>query len=201
MATFDFKTATPDSSFAGTELIMGADSQAAATPSIYTFAGILTYLRSVSQLGIVAASGAAVADPGNTTAETTMATITIPANSMGVNGSLRIMTTWSTTNNANAKTVRFRLGGASGTQFATVNIASALSADVSRMIQNRNSASSQVGNISATSVGAFGVTSGNAVVTATVDTTAAVDLIISIQKGTGTDSTVLERYTVEVLRA
>lgn len=44
MANFDFKAATPVSSFAGTEFLFGAASQAAATPSIYTFSGILTYL-------------------------------------------------------------------------------------------------------------------------------------------------------------
>ena len=45
MATFDFKAATPAVSFAGTEFLFGAASQAASTPTIYPYSTILTYLQ------------------------------------------------------------------------------------------------------------------------------------------------------------
>ena len=52
-------------------------------------------------------------DAGNTS-ENILATCTIPAGAMGLNGGLKIFSSWSCTNNANVKTMRVRLGGISG---------------------------------------------------------------------------------------
>lgn len=52
MANFDFKTATPDTSLTGSELWFGADSQSAATPTIYTLGGLKTYLLGGGSLAI-----------------------------------------------------------------------------------------------------------------------------------------------------
>jgi hypothetical protein len=51
------------------------------------------------------------------TVETALMTVHIPKGTMGASGRLRITTLWSMTNSANAKTVRVRFGGMSGTVF------------------------------------------------------------------------------------
>lgn len=43
--------------------------------------------------------------------ETTLATVSVPANSMGPNGSVIVTAVWSYTNSANVKTMRGRFGG------------------------------------------------------------------------------------------
>jgi len=145
----------------------------------------------------VLASSAVKVDKTGDTNETALATITIPAGSMGANGILRVTTLWTHTNNANTKTWRIRLGGISGTQFATIaRTTSATDGDM-RIIQNRNSQSSQVAFPSTQGVGFGSSTSG--VASGSIDTSAAQDLVLSAQLGVGTDTMSLERYIVEIL--
>lgn len=141
------------------------------------------------------ANSAVAVSGSNDTNENTLATVTVPAGAMGANGALRIWTLWTFTNNANAKTPRIRLGGASGTIWFAANAASAATGQFITIIRNRNAANSQVGF--QTGGTNWGV-SATACQTGTTDTASAQDLVITVQKGTGTDTMTLEAYTVEL---
>jgi hypothetical protein len=148
---------------------------------------------------VLAISGAALAaNTGNTT-ENTQLTISVPANSMGPNGFLRIITHWSYTANTNSKTVRVKFGG---TTFSSIVHAAgtATTSQFLTLIQNRNATNSQVGAGSTTT--GIQTSAVPAIVTASIDTTAAVDLVFTAQCVTsGTDSITLDRYIVEVCYA
>jgi hypothetical protein len=145
---------------------------------------------------VIANSGVAAAHTGNTT-ETALRTVTIPANSIGPNGILKVTALYSFTINANNKTPRIRLGGMSGSGLYSLAIASQGAVAILREVQNRNSASSQVfvpfGTT--TSYGVIGAAAG----TATQDTTTDLDLVFTGQLANSGDTITLESYTVEVL--
>ncbi len=147
---------------------------------------------------VLAQSSVAVSCPADTT-EDVLATITVPANSMGPNGRIRVTTIWTTTNSANNKTCRTRFGGASGTQYQTsVITTSAVLVDI-RELGNRNAANSQVGSTVFTT-GGLG-TSGTGVTTSAVDTTADTTVVITGQKATAGEVLILESYCVELFSA
>lgn len=141
---------------------------------------------------VLAQSGAAVSHTGNTN-ETTLATVVIPANSMGPNGAVRLTTLWTATNNANGKSVITRFGG----QIVASNApASFATYREQRQIINRNATNSQ-----ATYFGSFSGfgTSGAALNTQTIDTTQNVNLVIATQLTNAADTITLEAYTVEII--
>lgn len=144
---------------------------------------------------ILAQSGVASSVTG-TTSETTLATITVPANAMGANGAVRIWCAWSWTNNGNSKTPRIRFGGTGGTVFTSNTLTTSQSVQDVKIIQNRNATNSQVGTTN--TIGGFS-NSSVATVTAAIDTTAAVDIVISGQLANSADTLTLERYLVELL--
>lgn len=145
----------------------------------------------------LARSSVAVPLTGTTT-ETVLATVTIPAGLLGMNGGLIVYSTWTTTNSANTKTPRVRFGGAAGTIYGATGLTTTASyADV-RRIRSRNSASSQVGGTS-TSGGIGTVASGAAIVTSALDMTAAQDLVLTAQLGLGSETITLENYEVWLL--
>lgn len=146
---------------------------------------------------VLAASRVAVPHTGDTI-ETVKATVTIPAGVMGLNGVLRVTTLWSYPNNANTKTLRVRFGGLAGTVIATQAATTTASYQETFTLGNRNAANSQVGNAANLS-GKVGGTS-SALITAAVDTAAAVDLVFTAQCGNATDTITLEGYIVELLR-
>lgn len=141
----------------------------------------------------LAASGASIADKGNLTSEETFVTVSVPANAMGANGSIRVITAWTVTSSANDKIVRVRLGGTELHQFLNATTGQ-ITMVGHTVIQNRNATNSQVG-IAGSGVG----TSANSLLTAAIDTTASANLTITAQKETGTESMVLQRYSVEVI--
>lgn len=143
---------------------------------------------------VLAQSAVAASHTGNTT-ETALATITIPAGEMGPNGWVEVYTLWSVTNNANNKTPRIRLGGIGGTAFYNLATANTTYGRLLTNISNRNSAASQIGMPADVQGWGF---APNAVVTATVNTANAQDLVISCQLATGTDTCTLEAYRVVV---
>lgn len=153
------------------------------------------------RLTYTAISGASVALTGSTS-ETVMATITIPAGVLGPNGSVRVRTLWSATNNANNKTRRIRYGalGAGTGGAVMLGIASASVATMQHYTQwtNRNATNSQVGMATGAGTGGF-TESTSAIATAAIDTTAATDVVITGQLATGTDTLTLESYSVEVI--
>lgn len=133
----------------------------------------------------------------NTLTETALATIAIPAGAMGPNGILRITSVFSFTNSANNKTLRFRLGGIGGTAFYDAVYTANQSILTTRIIQNRNSASSQVGGPSA-SINAFGA-NASAPATGTINTAVAQDLVITGQMAALAETITLESFLVELL--
>lgn len=146
---------------------------------------------------LLAASGAAVSHTGNLT-ETALATVSIPAGAMGLNGGLLIYATWSMTNSANSKTPRIRLGGLSGTIVSGAGHTAAATFHDIRRVRNRNSASSQVFSFAAGSAAVIGPTTG-ALSTGAVDTSAAQDLVFSAQLANAGETLTLENYEVWLL--
>lgn len=143
---------------------------------------------------VLARSGTAVSHTGNTN-ETALATISVPANSMGPNGVLRVTIVMSMTNNANGKTGRVRLGGLAGTSFAAVALANFQSWRHQTQIQNRNATNSQIATTDL-QVG-FGASTA-AVITGALDTTSSQDLVISGTLTNSGDTITLESYLVEL---
>lgn len=137
-------------------------------------------------------SAVKVSHTGDTN-ETTLVTINVPAGAMGANGFLMITWHASATNNANTKTWRWKLGG---TTLRSVANASSLNLREQFNIHNRNSASSQIaGGPNSSMISGFGTTTG-AWITGSVDTSAAVDLVLTGQLATGTDEIAIESYSV-----
>lgn len=137
-------------------------------------------------------TGAASSITGDTN-ETTLATCTVPANSMGANGVLRITTQWSHTNSANNKTLRVKF---SGTNYLSVNVTTTATSRVQSQITNRNATNSQVGNNNA--IGSFGGSSGG-LVTSTIDTTVSHNIVITGTLANSGETITLESYLVELI--
>jgi len=141
-------------------------------------------------------SGVAVPHTGDTT-ETVLATITIPANTMGKNGFVEVDVAYSMTNNANAKTTRARLGGIGGTVMDSSTLTSVAAQRRTFRIRNRGAQNSQV-------CASGGATSGlgtiNAPATGSVDTSAATTLVLTGQLSNSADTITLEEYTARIVR-
>lgn len=141
---------------------------------------------------VIAQSAAAVPHTG-TTSETTLATITLPAGSMGANGRIEIDALWSVTNSANTKNTRVRLGG---TEIYRSTLTTSAALRHLTMAHNRNSQASQVAmdKFTANGTGA----SGNAVTTAAVDTSAEQTITLTAQLASAAETITLESYIVTV---
>jgi len=127
-----------------------------------------------------------------TTNETTLATCTIPANTLGANGILRVMAGYGHTNNANNKTVRVRFGG---TAFTTVVTTTAANCQIMSIIYNLNSTSAQ-GSIPHVGLG----TTTAAAVSGSIDTTQNQDIIVTGQLANTGDTITLYAVFVEVIK-
>lgn len=142
------------------------------------------------------ASGGSVT---GTTTETAYVTISIPAGAMRANGWIEVETSWTVTNSANNKTPRIRFGGAAGTVYYGPTLTTAGSVGAITRIRNRGVTNSQIGFASASLQGGNGQ-SAVAHVTSSVDTTAAVDLVISGQLANSAETITLESYVVRLFR-
>jgi hypothetical protein len=168
----------------------------------------VTALRLFQELGLwrpIARSAAAGMSHTGDTAEATLATVTIPANSMGPNGILRWWALWGiNAANTNSKTLRYRWpatgGGLTGTQILVINLntTAMFSFNDVRAIWNKNATNSQSYN-HAQNKETFGVGATGLVATSAVDTTASTDLSFTGQCGVNTDTITLHAYLVEVL--
>lgn len=138
---------------------------------------------------IILAQSAVASSVTGTTAETTLASITIPGGMMGANGVLRIAPIWSLTNNANGKTLQIRLAGTSVFSAALPSVGGYQGIAT---VRNRNSATSQL----TTSGGAYGSVFVN---TATINTAVDQVLTITATLANAADTVTLEGYTVEIL--
>ena len=135
---------------------------------------------------------AAVALTG-TTVETTLATITIPAGLIGSNGKVKLYPLWSTTNNANGKTLRvkFPLG-------AVYTAAASNTVHVSGLVIIRNLGSESVQRVSSGMAAGLGGTISS-IARSTIDTSVATTLTITGQLAVGTDTMTLEGLFVEIV--
>lgn len=146
---------------------------------------------------ILGASAVAVSGPADTN-ENILATITIQAGAMGLNGILRVTTCFSFTNSANTKAGRIRLGGIGGTAFLSqTGWTTQLGLEHITTIYNRGATNSQVGG--GIGVADSGPVAGQTRVTGTIDTSAATTLVITGQKGLAGDTLTLESYLVELI--
>ena len=146
---------------------------------------------------VLGASGVASAHTGDT-AETQLASITLPGGAMGPNGILRVTTLWSYTNSANNKTLRVRLGGLSGTAFQANVVTASNIGVMQRTIQNRNSQASQIGFNAANAASYTTVGSGTSVATGSVDTSADQSIVITGQLASAGETVTLEACLVEL---
>lgn len=143
---------------------------------------------------VLGSSAVAVSGPADT-AENILATVTIPAGAMGTNGRLRIESLWTITNSANNKIPRIRLGGIGGTQFMGRVIGAAATFYNLFTIANRGVTNSQISNQANGDV----TISTAAVVTGTIDTSAAQTLVFTGQKASAGETITLESYLVELI--
>ena len=116
-----------------------------------------------------------------TTSETTMLTVSIPASLMNKRGRANIFMLFSLTNNANAKTVKAKVGGATIITFTSTN---QNLLGLSGWLLNLNSETSQ---------------KSNSAVSFTVDTTIANDLVITGQLANAGDTLTLTAVSLEVV--
>lgn len=133
-----------------------------------------------------------------TTNETADVNFTLFGNLLGLNGGLEIQLKYTHTNDANTKTRRVRLGGTgiTGTILADPQSSSNATTHVNSRIENRNSASSQLGQNGTVNYTA----STNAWKTGAVDTTVDCLLAITTQLGNSGNSSTLEAYRIILIR-
>lgn len=135
-----------------------------------------------------------------TTSETTLATISVAANTMGVHGSIAFHSSWSYTNSANNKNLRLRIGGIGGTVCMNYTLTTTATLVDLRYVANRNSASSQA--VSASSggqTGGFG-SSANTLPGPVTDTSAATTFVLTGQLANSGETITLESYRAELSR-
>lgn len=147
--------------------------------------------------GLFAKSGTASSITGTGT-ETILATIAIPPNTIGANGQIRIRSYWTTTNNADTKTLRIRLGttGITASQIMLSSITTFGSPMILTDLQNLNATNSQ-NDFSEGSRGTDGLVT-TVLTTSAVDMTASQNIYITGQLGTTTDTITLTGYSIEV---
>lgn len=145
-------------------------------------------------MSVLAQSGAATS-AGADTSEDTLATITVPAGILRLNGCLVVSTAWSFTGSTNSKTFRVRYSGASGTQYlnaSTTTAANVVFNPPDIRICNTNSASAQTGiNNSGTPGLANAANTSSSVNTANVSS-----LVITGQKANSGETLTLLNYSV-----
>lgn len=130
-----------------------------------------------------------------TTSETQLANITIPANSMGENGKLRVTAIWSFSG-SNNKTLRVKHSGAAGTVFGTSVQTTNASAQTQTIIGNAGVANAQRGYIVLLTPYSG---SANAIASGSADTTVDTTIYISGQLANTGETITLESYSVELI--
>lgn len=138
---------------------------------------------------------------GNTTdhsgaSGTTRTIVPVPANMPGANGVIEIETMWTYTNNANAKNLRVRFGGTGGVLFLNTAPTTSYGVQNTCFIRNNNAVDSQKGFTAAASSHFGSTTATPWPTTASIDTSAAQDIIIAGQLANSADSLTLESYAV-----
>lgn len=142
----------------------------------------------------IAQSGTPVSVTGTTT-ETTLATITVPANAMGPSGMVEVLPVFSYTGTAGAKICALKLNGT--TIWTGSTGTSILQQKAWLSFHNSNSASAQVASNPSGNTG--GVGSGTtAIIRTSFDSTQALTLTITAALASAADSATLEGYLARV---
>lgn len=137
---------------------------------------------------VQAQSAAQVTAPSDTN-DNTLATITIPV--LGANDAIRISgLKFSFTGSVNLKTLNIKLNG-NVLWTASISTSTTVTYFPAPIVISNRGTSSQVGGSSLSTV---------AYPTSTVNTTSPTTLTITGQKATGSETLILEAYTVEILR-
>ena len=153
-----------------------------------------TYWKKVHPVNLYT-TGSTTTAVTNTTAETQVASFTLPGGVMGLNGILRLCPMFSQTNSANTKTLRIKLGAATVITQAFGGAGSASAYGI-LTIRNLNSQSSQ----KSTQGGSLGVgTTSSAIGTSAADTSADITVSLTVQMGALAETVTLEHLFVEVL--
>lgn len=147
---------------------------------------------------VLASAATAVTHTGDTN-ETVLATVAIPAGAMGANGKIIVTARGAMSpSSANVKQPRCRLGGIGGTNFGSIAYTTNTNWQCQWLIENRNSQSVQQGTL-------FGNRTTDMVMTAVapvagaLDTSGALDLVITGQVANSGESITLDSYLVEIL--
>lgn len=138
---------------------------------------------------VIAGSGVHVPHTGDLV-EFTLATVTLPAGTLGPNGWVEIEALWSHTNNANNKTLRIKFGG---TNYFSLAVTTGDMDRAVAKVQNRNNVGSQVGG----PANRRGFENGSTVITSGVNTSADVTILITGQLANAADAVNLESYSVK----
>lgn len=131
----------------------------------------------------------------NASESASLFTLDIPANTLGPNSSLEIMTLWSVPNSAATKRLRGRFGGV---VLWNLDLTTHLTLQLPFFIRNRNSLSSQVFQANSTTV--FGPIGSVGVQTSTIDFGSAQQFTVTAQwpvAGAGANNIVLESAIVK----
>jgi len=178
------------------KLVTNSNQMLQAIGQLTTAVGNLTFTTAgLGTWSVLASSAVAVPHTADTT-ETVLANISIPANTLGANGILRISAIYTMTNNGNNKIMRVRLGGVGGTAFTAITVTAITNYALVSWIQNRNAVNIQVGKDPAQ--GSYGSGTGS-LVTGAINTTSAQNLVLTGQLGNSADTIQLEAYYVELL--
>lgn len=124
-------------------------------------------------------------------------TLTLPANSLGVNGGLRVRHWAHTTNSAGTKAMGVYWNGIGGTGLRAVSLTTSVTYQDDFYVLNTGVTNNEDASISTTG-GVFSATAG-AVTAIAIDTTAATTIAMAQNRNTATDNQVTAGYVIEVL--
>ena len=152
-----------------------------------------TFIPTVSGVVFIA-KGAGTSHTGST-AETTLATVTLPARVMGTDGLLRVTSFWTFTGAGGTRTPRVKFGGTNVA--GNSNASTILSQNIITNVSNKTASTQTATGLGlSTGVGAIAATS----LALSIDTTADVTILLTGQLANSGDSVTLDRYMIEVVR-
>jgi hypothetical protein len=133
---------------------------------------------------LVAAPNFVTQSGPNDATEDTIATITVPANTMGANGGILVEFACSLSGAAAARTIKAKFGGTTLLTYSSA--ATPIFVSFRLWIGNQNATNAQVAWFSGAN-GASGAINSSAAATAAIDTTAQTTIVITFQKSAGSD--------------
>lgn len=147
---------------------------------------------------IIQKSGVSVTAPADTNNNIVL-TVPVAAGAMGANGALRLFFRGTNSSNANVKTVRIYIGasgaGTGGTLIGTLTVTNSSLTNGWVLVSNSNDVAAQ----QTTVIGGTNLTLLNSLVTATINTASAWEIVVAFQKATGTDTMTLNQSVTELL--